>query len=97
MDKDNKKYCSQCGKLLSKKNKNGLCKKHWDEYRKYGFCISDSPVTEFDNNEIIIHKDYAEIVLYLITLAFFLNDIFSILTSLVLSFNNNPPTVVGAQ
>lgn len=64
MNKDNKKYCNQCGKLLSKKNKNGLCKKHWDEYRKYGFCISDSPITEFDNNEIIIHKDYAEIVLY---------------------------------
>ena len=60
----NKKYCVQCGKELKKKTSKMLCDKHLNEYNKYGFCISDTQRDENDRNEIIVHEDYAEIVLY---------------------------------
>lgn len=60
--------CEQCGRSVDKmgKNKiiNGLCNKHYSQFRKYKKCLDDNPRTLKDLNEIILYDDYAEIVLY---------------------------------
>jgi hypothetical protein len=40
---------------------NGYCKRHHSQLRSYGKILER---TKFDKNEIILHEDYAEIVLY---------------------------------
>lgn len=59
-----KKYCVQCGKELKKKTSKMLCDKHLNEYHQYGFCISDSQRDDGLPNEVIVHENYAEIILY---------------------------------
>lgn len=60
----NKLVCKVCGRELKHKNKKMLCAKHLNEYNEFGFCITTSDRTENEPNEIRIHNDYAEIVLY---------------------------------
>lgn len=60
----NKLVCKVCGRELKHKNKKMLCDKHLNEYNEFGFCITTSDRTENEPNEIRIHNDYAEIVLY---------------------------------
>lgn len=57
------KKCEVCGRE-SKKIIKGMCQKHYNQYRKYGKVLDSNPRTRFDLNEIIIHDDYAEIILY---------------------------------
>lgn len=59
-----KKVCKVCGKELKHKNKKELCEKHLNEYNEFGFCITTNDRLEDEPNEIRIHNDYAEIVLY---------------------------------
>ncbi len=59
-----KLVCEVCGRELKHKNKKMLCEKHLNEYNEFGFCITTSDRTENEPNEIRIHNDYAEIVLY---------------------------------
>ena len=56
------KKCKVCGKNEVKAK--GMCEKHYQQYRKYGYCLDNNPRTKQDLNEIIEHEDYAEIVLY---------------------------------
>lgn len=56
------KKCKICGKNEVKAN--GMCEKHYRQYRKYGHCLDNNPRTKYDPNEIIEYEDYAEIVLY---------------------------------
>ena len=60
----NKLVCEVCGRELKHKNKKMLCDKHLNEYNEFGFCITTSDRTENEPNEIRVHNDYAEIVLY---------------------------------
>lgn len=60
----NKLVCKVCGRELKHKNKKMLCDKHLNEYNEFGFCITTSDRTENEPNEIRVHNDYAEIVLY---------------------------------
>ena len=60
----NKLVCKVCGRELKHKNKKMLCGKHLNEYNEFGFCITTSDRTENEPNEIRVHNDYAEIVLY---------------------------------
>lgn len=60
----NKLVCKVCGRELKHKNKKMLCEKHLNEYNEFGFCITTSDRTENEPNEIRVHNDYAEIVLY---------------------------------
>lgn len=59
------KCCTQCGRS-DRTIVKGLCPRHLAQEMEYGAdCIlDDNPRDEFDLNEIIIHEDYAEIVLY---------------------------------
>lgn len=59
-----KLVCKVCGRELKHKNKKMLCEKHLNEYNEFGFCITTSDRTENEPNEIRVHNDYAEIVLY---------------------------------
>lgn len=59
-----KLVCKVCGRELKHKNKKMLCDKHLNEYNEFGFCITTSDRTENEPNEIRVHNDYAEIVLY---------------------------------
>ena len=58
--------CCVCGRENSRKriSKDYYCEKHYSEYMKYGFCISDNDRSPDDPNEIIEHDKYAEIILY---------------------------------
>ena len=61
-----KYHCCICGRENSRKriSKDYYCEKHYSEYTRYGFCISDNDRLPDDPNEIIEHDKYAEIVLY---------------------------------
>ncbi len=39
----------------------GYCSKHYSQWRRYGNILNR---TKYDSNEIILHDDYAEIVIY---------------------------------
>ena len=56
------KKCIVCGK--SEVKAKGMCEKHYQQYRKYGYCLDNNPRTKQDLNEIIEYEDYAEIILY---------------------------------
>lgn len=64
-NKNKIEYCSICGRgqkygTLTKK----MCYKHYEQYRKYGYCLDNNPRTVNDPNEIIKYEDYAEVILY---------------------------------
>ena len=57
------KKCKVCGRECKNLNL-GMCTKHYNQYKKYGYCLDTNPRTKRDPNEIIIYNDYAEIILY---------------------------------
>ena len=57
-------YCTQCGRLLPRKYKHGLCEKHYNEYLQYGVCISDTQMSEDDPSEIRVIDGVGHISLY---------------------------------
>lgn len=57
------KFCKICGRETNKPLF-GMCKKHYLQYIKYGKVLDNNPRTVFDNNEIRIYDDYAEIDTY---------------------------------
>ena len=59
----NIEVCTQCGRKVDRVRK-GLCDKHYNQMRKYGKCIDNNPRTQYDLNEIIMHNDYTEIIIY---------------------------------
>ena len=58
--------CKHCGRFLdmNKKERKGLCDKHYLQQLKYGYFLDDNQRTKGDPNNIIIYEDYAEIELY---------------------------------
>lgn len=61
--------CDVCGRsegkiIKSKIYEMTLCKKHYKQLESHGKILDNNPRTKKDLNEIISHKDYAEIVLY---------------------------------
>lgn len=63
-------FCEACGKLLNKTNKyykvdsKHYCSKHYFQIRKYGKVQDNNPRTVYDDNEIRVKHDYAEIDTY---------------------------------
>jgi hypothetical protein len=55
--------CSICGRYGTL-NKNKTCSKHYSQMKKYGKYLDDNSRFQTDPNEIIMHNDYAEIILY---------------------------------
>lgn len=63
----NKKYyknhiCKHCGKIFY--GRGTLCRKHATQLQQYGKFLDSNPRSKYDPNEIILHKNYAEIVTY---------------------------------
>ena len=57
------KICKICGREVSKLSL-GMCKKHYEQYHKYGKVLDNNPRTVWDDNEIRTYKDYGEIDTY---------------------------------
>ena len=57
------KICKVCGREVSKLRL-GMCKKHYEQYHKYGKVLDNNPRTVWDDNEIRTYKDYGEINTY---------------------------------
>ena len=57
------KKCKTCGRECNRLSL-GMCSKHYNQYKKYGYCLDTNPRTKKDLNEIVIYDDYAEIILY---------------------------------
>ena len=57
------KKCKVCGRECKNLNLE-MCTKHYNQYKKYGYCLDTNPRTKRDPNEIIIYNDYAEIIIY---------------------------------
>ena len=57
------KSCKCCGRN-DREIINGYCNRHYLQVREYGVPLDDNPRDEDDLNEIVVHEDYAEIVLY---------------------------------
>ena len=55
--------CVICGRE-DRYKANGMCTKHYDQWYKYGKVLDNNPRNQKDPNEIVIHDDYAEIILY---------------------------------
>ena len=55
--------CVVCGRE-DRYKANGMCNKHYDQWYKYGKVLDNNPRNQKDPNEIVIHDDYAEIILY---------------------------------
>ena len=58
--------CKHCGRFLnmSKKERKGLCDKHYLQQLKYGFFLDNIQRTKNDPNKIISYDDYALVELY---------------------------------
>ena len=56
-------YCKVCGRSDRKIIK-GMCPRHKSQFEEFGYNLDDNPIDEYDMNEIVLHKDYAEIKLY---------------------------------
>lgn len=58
--------CCVCGRENSRKriSKDYYCQKHYSEYVKYGFCISDNSRLLDDPNMLYRHDNYIEMFLY---------------------------------
>lgn len=66
--KENCLKCEICGiteetKIITKVHGTFMCSKHKAQYYRHGKIIDPSPMTTQDRNEIILHEDYAEIIL----------------------------------
>lgn len=57
------KICKICGREVQK-TKLGMCRKHYEQYYKFGKVLDNIPRTIFDDNEIRTYKDYGEIDTY---------------------------------
>ena len=57
------KICKVCVMEVSKLRL-GMCKKHYEQYHKYGKVLDNNPRTVWDDNEIRTYKDYGEINTY---------------------------------
>jgi hypothetical protein len=56
--------CVQCGRLLPRQYKHGLCDKHYSQLKTYGEFLDDNPRDCNDPNEIEIEGELAKIELY---------------------------------
>ena len=59
-----KPVCKVCGRDNRKISKDGYCPRHKLQIEEYGYNLDENPIDEFDTNEIVLHDDYAEIILY---------------------------------
>ena len=59
-----KPACKVCGRDDRKISKDGYCPRHKLQIEEYGYNLDENPIDEFDTNEIVLHDDYAEIILY---------------------------------
>lgn len=57
------KKCSVCGRECKQLTK-GMCRKHYEQFKKYGKVLDNNPRTYRDPNEIIEYEDHAEVILY---------------------------------
>lgn len=57
------KKCAVCGREC-KQLKKGMCRKHYEQFKKYGKVLDNNPRTYRDPNEIIEYEDHAEVILY---------------------------------
>ena len=57
------KICKICGREVPKLIL-GMCRKHYEQYYKYGKVLDNNPRTVWDDNEIRTYKDYGEIDTY---------------------------------
>lgn len=67
MDKKELRICKICGKLCGNKPHefiNGMCSKHYNQFRKFGKTLDTNPRTVWDPNEIRVCNGYAEIDTY---------------------------------
>ncbi|MGL4801905.1 MAG: MBL fold metallo-hydrolase RNA specificity domain-containing protein [Cetobacterium sp.] len=53
--------CKVCGKQ-EKPLRDDMCKFHYEQVKKYGFIVSDA--SHIDENEIVLHSEYAELNIY---------------------------------
>ena len=56
--------CKICGREIPQSFSYQLCRKHFAQQKEYGFFLDDNPRCSEDENEIILHEDFAEIILY---------------------------------
>ena len=67
MKKKEIRICKICGKLCGTKNHefvHDMCRKHYEQFKKYGRCLDNNPRTVWDDNEIRTYKNYGEIDTY---------------------------------
>lgn len=57
------KLCKICGKEVLKL-KLGMCRKHYEQYHKFGIVLDNNPRTVWDDNEIRTYDSYGEIDTY---------------------------------
>ena len=65
--KEKIKICKVCGRICGNKHheyRDGMCNKHYTQFKKYGKCLDNNPRTVWDDNEIRILDNYAEIDTY---------------------------------
>ena len=56
--------CKICGRPMKDSRMQGMCNKHYKQFKKYGYCLDNNPRTIYDLNEITICGDIALIALY---------------------------------
>ena len=56
--------CPVCGRVHTCKTKDNLCKKHLQQFKKFGEFKDHNPRNKFDPNEIRINGDTAELDVY---------------------------------
>lgn len=67
MKKKEIRICKVCGKICGCKSHEftlDMCRKHYQQFKKYGKCLDNNPRTIWDDNEIRIAENYAEIDTY---------------------------------
>ena len=52
------KKCKVCGRECKNLNL-GMCTKHYNQYKKYCYCLNINQKTKRDSNYIIIYNEYA--------------------------------------
>ena len=60
----NYKVCPVCGRLHTRRNSKGLCRKHEHQLLKYGKYLDNNPRTKFDRNEFRIKGIITEVDVY---------------------------------
>ena len=54
-------FCKACGVSINSNGKNGYCRKHYQQFMKYGELKDHNQRTVWDPNEVRVFDDYAEI------------------------------------